>query len=193
MRTELSALVLLPVLLLAACPKTQAPVEESPAEAVPEATKARLALLEQRASRRAYDGAPPVIPHEVDATSVAACLGCHANGMDMGDRVAPAIPHAPFTSCTQCHAQTQPGPVFAALDPASSLSAGNTFQGLAAEPFGPRASEAAPPQIPHTTRLRENCASCHGVNGPANIRSPHLDRPSCTQCHAPSAALDQRP
>ncbi|MBK6532709.1 MAG: hypothetical protein IPF99_24875 [Deltaproteobacteria bacterium] len=40
--------------------------------------------------------------------------------------------------------------------------------------------------------MRGRCESCHGVLS-QGIRSTHPWRESCTQCHAPSAALDQRP
>jgi cytochrome c-type protein NapB len=47
--------------------------------------------------------------------------------------------------------------------------------------------------IPHPTHMRENCESCHGVAGPHGLRTPHAERQSCTQCHAPDAKLDRRP
>jgi hypothetical protein len=41
--------------------------------------------------------------------------------------------------------------------------------------------------------MREACASCHGPSGKRGLRSTHPVRASCQQCHARSAALDQRP
>ena len=33
----------------------------------------------ERASRRAFDGAPPVVPHAIDQMSAASCLACHSS------------------------------------------------------------------------------------------------------------------
>ena len=58
---------------------------------------------EERALRRAYDGAPPVIPHPVRDGGAAECLACHATGFALAGRRASGVPHADFASCTQCH------------------------------------------------------------------------------------------
>ncbi|HRC56557.1 MAG TPA: hypothetical protein PKU97_11575, partial [Kofleriaceae bacterium] len=71
--------------------------------------------------------------------------------------------------------------------------ADSAFVGLPAPGRGERAWPGAPPTIPHTTWMRERCDSCHGVWGASGLRSTHPWRQSCTQCHAPAAALDQRP
>jgi cytochrome c-type protein NapB len=63
----------------------------------------RAQAVEQRKSHRAYDGAPPTIPHEIDQREVPGCLACHGEGMKLGNRVAPRISHPPYQSCTQCH------------------------------------------------------------------------------------------
>jgi cytochrome c-type protein NapB len=63
----------------------------------------------------------------------------------------------------------------------------NDFDGLDAPGAGPRASIVAPPQLPHRVFMRENCDSCHGVNGRDPIRSSHPWRESCSQCHASSS------
>jgi cytochrome c-type protein NapB len=45
-----------------------------------------------RASRRAFNGAPPVIPHAVENTSDAACYACHGQGMGFaGAGVRPCV------------------------------------------------------------------------------------------------------
>jgi nitrate reductase cytochrome c-type subunit len=48
---------------------------------------------------RAYEGAPPLIPHDVEARK-GACLDCHRNGF-VG---APIVPHPTRNHfCLQCH------------------------------------------------------------------------------------------
>lgn len=143
---------------------------------------ARAASLRRRAERRAYDGAPPVIPHPVDPTSVAACLACHEHGLRLGDLVASPMPHAAYASCTQCHAPAAPSALSAAAGPPLTW---NAFEGLPAPDGGERAWTGAPPVIPHATWMRDDCMSCHGPNGAAGLRTTHPWRQSCTQCHAP--------
>ncbi|MDD9933881.1 MAG: nitrate reductase cytochrome c-type subunit [Myxococcales bacterium] len=140
-----------------------------------------------RAEHRAFAGAPPVIPHAIDQRDYPNCMSCHADGLVVGERVAPAMSHAPYASCVQCHAPAGAPPPVAATAPAV---AGNTFEGLA-EPSGERAAPGAPPTVPHSTLMRERCNSCHGVLG-QGIVTTHPWRTSCLQCHGPSAALDQR-
>ncbi len=136
----------------------------------------------ERAARRAYDGAPPVIPHDPFG---AACISCHGDvGMEVeGVGFAPPSPHeatrglSAISNCRQCH-------VFRRTD---ALFASNSFAGLAQDlRHGRRLSEAAPPTIPHKTFMRENCLACH--SGPAareEIRTSHPERARCTQCHMP--------
>ena len=136
----------------------------------------------ERATTRAYDGAPPPIPH--DATS-AACTTCHdGDGATIaGIGVAPASPHGveaalgAMQRCRQCHV-----PVATTATLVASV-----FTGLPQGPWrGGRATPGAPPTIPHTLQLRENCLSCHA--GPASrveIRTTHPERARCRQCHVP--------
>ena len=153
-------------------------------QTLPEAIAARMAL-------RAYDGAPPVIPHAVDPRGLP-CLSCHEQGGVIAGRVAPAMSHPPLTSCTQCHAPVTGGgpPQIAGLEPAVGES---TFVGLTPPTGGERAWPGAPPTIPHPTFMRETCKSCHGQMGEGGLKTSHPWRQSCTQCHAPSAALNQQP
>jgi len=151
--------------------------DPTPADADP---AARARALARRAERRAYDGAPPVIPHPVDARSVSACLACHEHGLRLGELSAPPMPHEPFASCTQCHAPGAPPELARQATPWPA----NAFAGLAAPAGGERAWAGAPPVIPHSTWLRSECLSCHGPNGAAGLRSTHPWRQSCTQCHA---------
>jgi cytochrome c-type protein NapB len=136
------------------------------------------ATLADRAHRRAFDGAPPIIPHRVDSTSAAACLVCHRDGLNIGGRIATKICHPPFSNCLQCHVEQ--------LDQSPSLVSYNSFTGLARSGPGERASPGAPPTIPHTIFLREDCLSCHGWAARPGIRTTHPWLSTCVQCHVTS-------
>lgn len=137
-----------------------------------------------RAARRAFDGAPPTIPHGsmgVDCTSCHDAEGIAVSGLGF----APPMPHertaglSALSRCTQCH-------VYRATD---ELFVASTFEGLVQDlRRGERAHEAAPPRLPHALFLRENCTACHA--GPAareEIRCSHPERKNCLQCHVPVA------
>lgn len=147
----------------------------------------KLNAVADRSRNRAYEGAPPTIPHPVEARSAASCLACHAEGIKVGDRVASRVSHAHLTNCTQCHVEQAP----AVMAFEARNSPENHFVGVYRSGPGNRASPGAPPVIPHVTWMRENCMSCHGLVTRAGIRTTHPWLTSCTQCHAPSAALDQ--
>ena len=149
--------------------------------------------LAERARLRAYDGAPPRIPHPIRQDSAAECLSCHDEGLRFRGRIAPAMSHREMASCTQCHVVDEaPMPGGSSLPP-DPRAAESTFVGLAAPSAGPRAWSIAPPQIPHRTWMRERCTSCHGTYGRAPIRSSHTHRQSCEQCHTASPEADPRP
>jgi cytochrome c-type protein NapB len=149
----------------------------------------KLATAKLRASRRAYNGAPPIIPHAVENTSDAACCACHGPGVAIAGIRASVMSHKFLSNCTQCHAPPPPKP-FQQLDSVVESS----FVGLPAPHQGERAFQGAPPTIPHSQWMRENCNSCHGgAHGWAGIETTHPWRTNCTQCHAPSATLDQMP
>lgn len=152
----------------------------------------RAAAVEERAEGRAYDGAPPTIPHPVRQNSAAECLACHEDGLRIRDRLATAMPHAELASCTQCHVVESP-PMPGAMLPPDATFAANGFAGLESPGAGGRAWSIAPPMVPHKTTMRERCMSCHGPNGRDPLQTPHPERQSCSQCHAPSAGLDQAP
>lgn len=140
-----------------------------------------------RASRRAFNGAPPVIPHDIQNTNDAACYACHAGGTQIADLKASVMSHQFLDNCTQCHAPPPPAP-FQDVD----ARVETTFVGLPAPKSGERAFPGAPPTIPHSQWMREKCTACHGgPNGWAGMESTHPWRSNCTQCHAPSAELDQ--
>lgn len=147
--------------------------------------------LAERATRRAYDGAPPTVPHPVAQQAASECLACHQDGLRARDRLATAMPHSDYASCTQCHVVMETPMPGAALPPDATFAA-NSFQGLASPYEGPRAWSIAPPQVPHHTQMRENCVSCHGPNGQSPMQSSHPDRQECSQCHAAPAAADLR-
>lgn len=148
----------------------------------------RARVVAERAALRAYDGAPPSIPHAVTQQTMD-CTACHVTGASVGEKRAPQLSHALYASCTQCHVPlADPRP---AQPPIASPK--NDFVGLSAPLRGDRAWPGAPPTIPHPTSMRAECNSCHGPAGKVGLRTPHPLRASCAQCHAPSALLDQRP
>lgn len=142
-----------------------------------------------RASRRAFNGAPPVIPHPTENTTDAACYACHSGGVKIEGLKASVMSHAFLANCVQCHAPMAPAP-FQTFD----ASVATSFVGLPAPKEGKRAYPGAPPTIPHSQWMREKCSACHGgPHGWAGMESTHPWRTNCTQCHAPSASLDQMP
>ncbi|MEN8149795.1 MAG: nitrate reductase cytochrome c-type subunit [Planctomycetota bacterium] len=138
----------------------------------------RRQAVESRAMNRAYDGAPPFVPHAVDERSADSCLACHAEGLKVKDRTAPVMSHTSMPNCLQCHASTAP------RWDAEEASLANTFSGLSSSGAGGRAWEGAPPTIPHGVWMREDCHSCHGVAGRPGLRTSHPERQNCQQCHA---------
>ncbi|MBK8040779.1 MAG: hypothetical protein IPK22_27155 [Verrucomicrobiaceae bacterium] len=171
----------------------QQPAAAAPSPDKPVPLEVKMAALQARAGRRAYDGAPPTVPHPITQDSSAACLACHGQGLQVKDRFASKISHPTFGgSCTQCHVTSRGA--FTAAESALFAVAltENSFQGAEAPPNGPRAWPGAPPTIPHRTLMRSDCASCHGPKGLFALRTPHPERQSCTQCHVPAAANDQR-
>lgn len=147
---------------------------------------AKLVSLGARAERRAFNGAPPQVPHAVEQTDDAACYACHQNGARVGDRIANPMSHRFMVHCLQCHAAPAPQ-VFEDFEVAVS----NTFAGLPTPTHGERAGPGAPPVIPHSTWMRERCLSCHGGIGWEGLEVTHRWRTNCIQCHAISSALDR--
>jgi nitrate reductase (cytochrome), electron transfer subunit len=144
------------------------------------------AALADRAKNRAFDGAPPTIPHASEGLYAASCLACHGESLKVGDRIASKISHAHLSNCSQCHVAAGEG-----RSPFRDQPPENGFVGVYRAGPGQRASPGAPPTIPHHTWMRENCASCHGLITRPGTRTTHPWLTNCTQCHAPSAALDQ--
>jgi nitrate reductase (cytochrome), electron transfer subunit len=137
--------------------------------------------LEQFHSRRAYPGAPPVIPHplfEDRSFGGKSCLACHRDGgyVPPFKAYAPVTPHPDLINCRQCHVP----------QPEKALFKGSDWTRISGPSIDQEALPAGPPPIPHTLQLRENCVACHGGPGAvAEIRSPHPERANCRQCHVP--------
>lgn len=159
---------------------------------IPATDMQRQDAVVRRASRRAFDGAPPVVPHPVDAASSANCRVCHEAGLAVREVVAPRMSHPELGNCTQCHvpavgglAQVEVGGL-----EASREFGQNTFRGRASAGRGGRVWAGAPPTIPHGEWMRQNCSSCHGATGQIGLRTSHPERVLCTQCHVPESGLD---
>ena len=168
--------VALAAVCLLGCP-SQSETESVP---VPEREGAFKTTAADRAERRLFDGAPPVIPHENQGM---ACVACHnQEGMAVdGLGFAPPSPHEETAGlsevawCQQCHVFSNDVEPFVA----------NDFAGLRQDlRRGERLNDLAPPVIPHKVFMRENCQACHA--GPAareEIRTEHPERLQCSQCH----------
>ena len=128
--------------------------------------------------RRAYPGAPPKIPHEVqpDMAGGNNCLTCHDNGGYVAKFSAytPLTPHPGMENCRQCHVPETTETLFQETD-------WKTFD---PPEIGRSALHGSPPPIPHSLQLRENCLACHGgAAAVREIRSSHPERINCRQCH----------
>lgn len=153
--------------------------------------EARDDAVADRAENRAYNGAPPTVPHPVKQTGDLACAACHTEGVEVRGRTASPMSHEFRTNCTQCHVSQEVPAPFNQGSTTSGPPLDNAFAGAPSAGEGPRAYEGAPPQIPHSTHMREECASCHGPMGRDGLKTTHPWRQSCQQCHAPSADLEQ--
>ena len=150
---------------------------------VPDREGAVKSTAQARAERRAYDGAPPTIPHKSFGTR---CTACHnAQGQSVGEiGFAPASPHEGTAKadatirCRQCHVFVTDGGLFVASE----------YEPLEQNlRHGGRATPGAPPTIPHRVLMRENCVACHdGPGAREEVRTTHSERWRCRQCHVPS-------
>lgn len=136
--------------------------------------------LDEYYENRAYSGAPPTIPHEIDENHTIGdqnCLKCHQNGgfVPKFDAFAPISPHPNLKSCLQCHVAKNTNRVFRE----------SGFEGWGKKHQQKRALRSSPPIIPHALQMHENCLSCHlGPSSPIEIRTTHPERVNCLQCHA---------
>jgi cytochrome c-type protein NapB len=141
--------------------------------------------LHQFDTRRAFPGAPPVIPHELledRSMGGKGCLGCHADGgfVPPFKAYAPVTPHPDLLNCRQCHV---PRPE----KPQSAFAGGSAWQKVSGPAVDQEAMPGAPPPIPHSLQMRGNCVACHaGPGAVAEIRTPHPERANCRQCHVPT-------
>ncbi len=130
--------------------------------------------------RRAYPGAPPIIPHateEAHSMGGKDCLQCHQNGgyVDEFKAFAPITPHTDYINCKQCHV---PIKSTGAFQP-------NSWNKMKAPDTKQQALLGSPPIIPHSLEMRNNCLACHaGPSAPKEIRVTHPNRVNCRQCHA---------
>ena len=136
--------------------------------------------LDKYYKRRAYIGAPPVIPHEVDReiNRSQRCNTCHEKGgfVPKFNAYTPLTPHPDFSNCMQCHVPLNKADLFVETE-WTSIQQPNIHR---------PALPGSPPPIPHTLQLRENCLSCHaGPAAPIEIRTTHPERHNCRQCHVP--------
>ena len=167
------------------------PIDRSPREALDKEALAHILIA--RINRRAYDGAPPTIPHAINYRDVRSCSVCHSqdsNVLVAGQR-APAMSHPYLANCTQCHAPSE-GLAFAVRSGTTGLVVENAFHGTKRSGKGTRAYQGAPPTVPHRVWMRQNCMSCHGPGMPDAIVTSHPQRQNCLQCHAPDSRYDNR-
>ncbi len=154
------------------------PPKKAPAEV--EIKKA----LKERADRRAFLGAPPVIPHPITELSSTSCMVCHEKGLVIDNKITPKISHPFYANCTQCHIA-----VGGKEEPTFLVA--NSFKGLKTPAKGERSFPKAPPLIPHPTLNSSDCLSCHGPTGTAAFQTTHPERQSCFQCHLKGSPLDR--
>lgn len=167
----------------------QRPARTDEVERTPEMTTR---ALDERREHRAYEGAPPTVPHPIREQGYAECMACHGDGVEITGDLAVPMSHDYMANCTQCHVP-ETGSIPTADDRYDELPVDNRFAGLARFGQGDRAYPGAPPTNPHPENMREDCLSCHGPMGRPGIRTTHPEKTNCTQCHAPSATLDQHP
>lgn len=142
----------------------------------PDKWASRDELLAARRDTRAYDGAPPVIPHEVARRGRENCNSCHTPGATTNpERVGPPRSHPAWGDCRQCHVEIQ----------STQTLVRSGLEPLWWPAVGARMYASAPPTIPHALQNRQDCEVCHiGSQAPAALRAAHGMRENCRQCHA---------
>ena len=155
--------------------------------------------LNDRLRTRAFDGAPPAIPHPVDQRTAESCLACHGNGMMLAGKIATKMSHPLMANCTQCHVEQAssmpPAMVSKQTVESDGLSAQwpphNSFDGVKRAGPGTRLLAGLPPTIPHALHMREDCMSCHGLIARPGIRTTHPWLQNCRQCHVAQSDWEQ--
>jgi cytochrome c-type protein NapB len=160
-------------------------VNSNPGKSLEEASEQAIAQAArvQRAERRAFYTAPPVIPHGVDhRTTDKACLTCHQNVVMREGKASVVTPHPQFYNCQQCHVRS------VSAEHPEPIDVPTNWIGLEEPTSGLRTHPEAPPMIPHREYLREDCLSCHNPKSPQeHLRTSHPDRSNCMQCHVRDA------
>lgn len=141
--------------------------------------------LEEYYSRRQYAGAPPVIPHASDESrdQETPCLSCHDKGgwAEEIKRTSPRTPHPLQANCRQCHTRPE----------ADALFRANEWQSTPPPRLGQSYLPGAPPLVPHSLQMREDCIACHvGPGAIGVIRVDHVARGNCRQCHVPNESTE---
>jgi len=151
--------------------------------------KQRKHAVAMRAERRAYDGAPPMIPHAINSHSVKSCVACHGKETNLviAEKRVPVMSHMSLQNCTQCHAPMD-GLRFVKEENKATLAELSKFRGEASAGKGSTAYHGAPPTMPHKLSMRQNCMACHDTGRANAIQTSHPERKNCLQCHA----LDSR-
>jgi cytochrome c-type protein NapB len=151
---------------------------------------------------RAYDGAPPRVPHGLTPSEfrTGGCNTCHERGgfsQRFGAYV-PVTPHPEMGACLQCHVGD--AMLMAIALPSSEPSdrcrqchapgamrwteGMPAWRGLAAPALARGGPAGAPPPIPHDLAMRGNCLACHSApGGVVELRTSHPERANCRQCH----------
>ncbi len=131
----------------------------------------RPTLVAERAERRAFEGAPPTIPHDTGAlVANAQCMNCHAVGTQYGVNVL----HPELTNCEQCHVMVKTDKLFVTSD----------FEPLLTREVEAPSNPMGPPYIPHRVQDRASCNICHTDPGaPQALKPLHGDVGNCTMCH----------
>lgn len=165
---------------------------------------------------RAYEGAPPRIPHPLaaDEFRTDACRTCHERGgySVRFSAYVPLTPHPDRGICLQCHVGVDS--LMGTADPNASPNArcplchgpsggrpreedSATWPTTVWPTLPPVVADGSPPPIPHDLQYRQNCLTCHaGPAAVAEIRTKHPERANCRQCHVvldPEAETFVRP
>lgn len=139
-------------------------------------------------------------------------MTCHVLAVDESVPVAHPMGRARFADCIACHRgdahepfgapRVAPGQLGALpVPPAADVDARADCIGchVFATTSGTVlfADAPVPPRIPHGTFLRTRCLSCHGEFGYEGLKTEHVHRSQCVQCHlpmqGPATVLESRP
>lgn len=132
---------------------------------------------EHRDLLRSHEFAPPIIPHPTGRDMQnSSCLHCHEKIRKVSGRIAPLTPHPEWSNCQQCHVNS------------NVLSWPEKRTGELVEidssEKSRRSQPEAPPVIPHSLEMKDNCSTCHQSKSPYTIlQFSHPERSNCRQCH----------